>query len=439
MIFSSIGGLAIFVTVGIPILGLMLLITRWFSSYRIPEKWRTNLRLTWIISFVLAVLTVLGTVSSFNQEADVSAIEKYGNNDEVLLITKKPTKYHKPLGFIGAALPSLTYTRGGLIDENVHFDVIKSKGDEIVVETNLHAHGRSFSEAQSLVKNINATHELVDNVLKIPKDFRINKGDKFRSQRVQFVIHIPEGKNVKFDKSVADIIWDHGYFRDRIRPKNLEKYVWTMTDKGLASVGWDKEYRAERFIDANSLENLNISGKIATTIQFGDKTEILVTGPKTEIEKIEKVETDGATSLIVGGWLSDRVTLQIKTPILNSLQAKDLKSLKIEGFKQKEMELNFSGKRQWTEINAYIDIENLVCNVGGSNVITLLGSGQDLMVNILDGSRIVAEQYKAKNVTVKGNIYNNSSFYASDSFKCPEHEKHSITLYGNAELLADNK
>ena len=86
-----------------------------------------------------------------------------------------------------------------------------------------------------------------------------------------------------------------------------------------------------------------------------------------------------------------------------------------------------------TQTKLYVDVDNLTCNIGGSNKVTLVGSGENLLVNILDGSRIMGEQYKAKNVEVKGNIYSNSSFYASESFKCPDHERHSITLYGYNE------
>jgi len=437
LLFSSIGGLALFSTVAIPILGVMLLITRWFSTYRIPAKWRANLRLAWVASFVITLLTGFGTAMSFNHEADSSSLVEYVNSSDDLNIKKMATEHHKPLGIISSPFPNLMFTRGGLINDDVHFDVVKSKTDKIVIETNLHSHGKSFADAQNLVKKIDVTHNLEDNILKIPKSFRIPRGSKFRAQHVQYIIHIPEGKNITFDRSIADMIWDHGYFRDGIRPKNLEKYTWTMTDKGLASVGWDEEYRAERFIDSESLENLNIDGRIATTIEYGEKTEILLKGPKTEIEKIEKVETDGTTNLIVGGWLSNRVTLEIKTPKLKSLQGKGLRSLKIEGFKQKDMELNFSGERYQTEIKAYIDIENLTCNIGGSNDIILVGSGKNLLVNVIRGTKVTAEHYKAENVIVRGNIYNNSSFYASESFECPDHERHSVTLYGNPELLSE--
>lgn len=431
-LFSSLGGIALFFTVGIPILWLMLLITRWFSSYRLPSKWRTNLRLGWVASFVLTILTGFGTAMSFNHEADLSHSSAYTNSSDILKISQLPTKYNKPIGIL--SLPDLVYTRGGLINENVHVDVVKSESDEIIVETKIHSHGKSFMDAQNLANSIRAEHKMDNDMLKLPKDFRIVKGSKFRGQHIQYIIHVPEGKEMEFDESIADIIWHYGNFRDGTRPRHIEKYKWTMTDKGLASVGWDKEYRAEKLMDVKSVENLNIDGRLSTSISYGDKTEILLKGPKSAIDKIQKVETDGTTSLIVEGRLRERVTLEIKTPKLKTLQAKGVRSLKIEGFKQKEMELNFSGEQYYTDVKIYVDVENLTCNIGGSNEVVMLGSGKDLTVNILDGSKITAEHYKAENVVLKGNIYSNSSFYASESFECPSHERHSIKLYGGSEI-----
>ncbi|MEM9544751.1 MAG: DUF2807 domain-containing protein [Bacteroidota bacterium] len=439
LLFSSIGGLAVFTTIAIPILGLMLLITRWFSSYRIPEKWRTNLRLGWVAAFVIALLTGFGTGMSFNHEADVTTVSEYSSSDQTLMIRRMPTRYQKSNGIISSPFHNLQFAKGGLISSSVHLDVVKSKSDKIMVETIIHSHGKSTAHAQNLVKRIDARHTLKDNVLMIPQDFKIVRGSKFRAQHIHYKIHVPEGSDIAFDESTADKIWHMGYFRDGIRPYHLEKYTWTMTNDGLASVGWDKEYRAERIIETESLENLNIDGKINASISYGEETQVLVKGHKNEIEKIEKVVTDGTTSLIVNNRIDKNVILEIKTPKLNSLQAKGLRSLKIEGFKQKDMELNFSGRMSYDDIKVYVDVENLSCNIGGDNDITFLGSGKSLSVNILDNSRITAEQYKVEKVAVTGNLKYRSSFYASESFECPSHERHSVTLYGNPELLAESE
>jgi len=436
-LLSSIGGLAVFNTIAIPILGLMLLITRWFSSYRIPNKWRTNLRLAWVVSFVVALMTVFGTVASFNNKADYSTMAEYSSTEGVLEISDLPIPRDEPVGIISSPIPHAEIVRGALMSDDVSINIVKSKNDKLTLETNRHAHGRTFGHAQSRVQEIKADHIFTDESLKLPLSFSIKKGGKYRGQEVDYILHVPEGKALKFTPGIASKIWRNSPFRDNIHPKNLEKYVWTMTDQGLASIGWDEVYRAERLVDSESLENLNIDGRIATTVEYGEETKILIKGPKTEIDKVEKIVTDGTTSLLVSGWLSDRVTMEITTPRLNSLQAKGLRSLKIEGFKQKDMELNFSGDRYMTAVKAYVDVENLTCNIGGENEVTLVGSGKNLIVNVLDGAQVIAEHYKTQNVTVKGNIYNNSSFYAIESFVCPDNERRSVTLYGNPALLTE--
>ena len=80
----------------------------------------------------------------------------------------------------------------------------------------------------------------------------------------------------------------------------------------------------------------------------------------------------------------------------------------------------------------------MTCNIGGYNNINLIGSGEQLTMNILDEAKINAEQYKAKNVTVKGRLNGRSTFYASENFDYPKDQKHHVKLYGNPELLADN-
>jgi phage shock protein PspC (stress-responsive transcriptional regulator) len=440
LLFSAVGGLSIFCLVAIPILGLMLLITRWFSSYRIPQKWRSNLRLAWVASFVLALLTILATGMSFNDEADLSESIEYSNTEDVLHISAMEAPKYREVGIIDSPFSEFfSFTKDGLILKTVQLNVVKSNTNNIIVETRFHANGKSYNDAKELVNRIETDHSFEDNLFSIPMGIFINKGEKFRGQTAEYIIHIPEGKKVTFDKSITHKVWNRVKYRDGIQPTHVEKYTWEMTDKGLASLDWDKEYKAERVVEAESVENLNIDGRLSTIIEYGEKTEILLKGTKTAIDKVEKIETEGTTSLIAEGWIGNDVTLTIRTPKLSYLHTKDLISLKIEGFKQKDMELNISGQRYQTEIKAYVDVENLICNIGGANEILLLGSGSNLLVNILDGAKITAEHYKAENVTVKGNIHYNSSFYASESFDCPDDERHSITLYGNPELLSESR
>lgn len=435
-ILSFFGGVSIFTTVGIPIVALMLLITKWFSSYRIPTKWRNNMRLGWVVSFVVSAIAIVGTAFSFNHEAENIQRASFSINDDVINISELVIPENEVKGIV--QLPNLSFAQGGVINDNVHFSVELGDEEEVVIMTKVVSHGVNFNDAQNLATNVQSNYEVEGNEIRIPDNFKIKKGNKFRGQRIEYTIQVPEGKEIVFDESISRNMWNGG-FKKGYQPSKYEDYKWKMTKDGMISEAWEKDYNATKTLTFKSLENLNIDGEIATTIIYGPKSEIVLSGYKEDLAKIEEITTGDATSIIVNKWLRSRVKATIVTPNLKKLHAKNLRSLKMEGFKQDQMEINYSDKHgRAVEMKAYIDVKKLVFNVGGSTEVTLIGSGEQLDVNILDGARIIAEKYKVKTVNLKGNIYNNSSFYASDSFNCPDNERRSITLYGNPELLAVN-
>jgi phage shock protein PspC (stress-responsive transcriptional regulator) len=436
-IMSFFGRISLFFTVGIPILGLMLWITKWFSTYRIPKKWRTNMRLGWVASFALTIAAGVLTGLSFTHSAEIDQLASYNIDSDVINISEldQPNKVTTGLFHI----PGLSYhTEGGIVFDDVSYDLVKGEGEEVVITTKVRSQGQSYDDAQSLAENINAIHLVEGNNISLHKNFEILKGDKYRAQSVNYTIHIPEGKTINFEESLS-LHLNHRGFNGEYRPRNFEDFNWTMTSEGLVSSDWEDKYRATRKIDTKTLANLNIDGAMETTITYGKKLEVLLKGHKIDIDEVEEIVTADATSLKYDRRRRE-VKLEIVTPSLETLHAKNLSSLKIEGFKQDAMEINYSGKHGRTfELDAYLDVKNLTCNIGGYNQINLIGSGEKLVMNILDGANVNAEQYKAKSVKVAGNINRRSTFYASESFDCPEHERHNIKLFGNPELLVVNE
>ncbi|MFT6334582.1 MAG: phage shock protein PspC (stress-responsive transcriptional regulator) [Halioglobus sp.] len=433
-IMSFFGRISLFFTVGIPIVGLMLWITKWFSTYRIPKKWRTNMRLGWVASFALTITAGVMTGLSFTHSAEIDQLASYNIDTDVINISELQRPEKITTGFLRLAGLS-HHTEGGIVFDDVHYNIVKGTEDDVVISTKITSQGQSYDDAQSLAEKVNAQYEVEGDKILLPRNFEIRKGDKFRGQSVRYTIHIPEGKTVKFDESLSSYLGYRG-FNGEYRPRDFEDYSWTMTSDGLMSDDWENKYRATRKIDTETLANLNIDGAMETTITYGKKLEVLLKGHKSDIDKVEEIVTADATSLKYDRNRRD-VKLEIVTPSLETLHAKNLSSLKIEGFKQDAMEINYSGRYGRSfELDAYLDVQNLTCNIGGHNQINLIGSGEKLIMNILDGATVNAEQYKAKSVKVAGNINRRSSFYASESFDCPEQERHNIKLFGNPELLA---
>ena len=422
-------------TVGIPIVGLMLLITRWFSTYRIPSKWRTGMRLGWVVSFITAAGVGIMTSMSFSHDAEISEMSSYTIDQDVINIKRFENPENRTVGIINFG--GLKYTKGGLSNDEIELDIIAGTSEDLVITTNVYSKGASYKEAKHLVNKVNAEYKIEGNTVSIPKEFKIDKEDKYRNQSISYTMHVPVGKSIKFDKSISRRLMRNTEFKVGGRPQHFEDYTWTMTNEGLVSSEWLKEYHAERIIKAKNLTNINLDGEMRTSVKYGPKAEIKLLGIKSDLEKVEEIVTEDATKIILDSWTDAGIALQITTPKLEILSAKNLSALSLEGFNQEKMEVNYSGRLHSNRtITAYMDIEDLTLNVGGSNDIDLTGSGKILTVNILDGSRVTADQYKAENVNVSGNIYNRSTFYASESFDCPKYKSGNIKLFGNPELLA---
>lgn len=431
---SSIGGLALFFTVAIPILGLMLMITRWFSSYRIPEKWRTNLRLGWVASFILSAVMVFMTVMSFNHEAEFTQVDRHQLGQDVITIGHLDQPKNSTAGFMN--MGGVKYGDGALIHNEVHFDITKADGEEVVIETEVRSRGRSYDQARQLAESISADYLIKGSEILIPNTFRIESGNKFRAQRIHYTIKIPVGKTVAFSEEVGDQMGHGGFTDSGHRRENYSDYHWTMTPDGLESTQWQDDYNASKILDIDNLANLNINGEVHATITYGPTNKVELTGMKADIDKVESIISGETTNIILKNWTRRSVELSITTPRLDVLSTNKLLSLKIEGYKQDAMEINYGGRSNRSgEVQAYVDVKELICNISGSNEVDLIGTGDMLNINILEGALVKAAQYKAKSVKVSGNIYHGSTFYASDAFDYPEHERNSLTLFGNPELL----
>jgi len=436
-LLSSLGGFAGFLTVGIPIVSLMLLITRWFSSYRIPKKWRINLGLGWVGAFIVAVTVGIMTGMSFNHDAEVTNTASYDIDSDIVNIKKLKTPETKTNGFINFF--GLKYASDGLVNDEVEIEVLPAIGTEVIINTHVHSKGASYSKAQNLANRVNATHEIDGNSISVPGEFKLGKGDKFRGQEIYYTIHVPVGKTISFDKSISHRLNRSSKFKRGGLPRHFEDYEWTMTDEGLVSKDWQKQYTAERIIDVKNLDNLNLDGRMRTIIKYGKTPELKLLGRKADIDKVEEIITEDATNIVLGTWTQADVQLHITTSSLKTLNAKNLGSLMIEGFNQDKMEVNYSGKLHSNRyITAYMDIKDLTFTIDGYNNLDLTGSGEKLNIHVLGQSKITAEQYKAKQVKVSGDFNHGSTFYASEGFDCPEHSSHKIKLFGNPELLADN-
>jgi hypothetical protein len=119
--------------------------------------------------------------------------------------------------------------RMGLVD----LDIIKNTTDSFpVVEIERSSQGKDKQYAFDMAQKINYYYSLDSNQLDLATYFILNKGEKFRGQRVNIKLMLPVGYKVYLANGTEKVInniknvqnvWDH----------NMPEHTWTMTKDGL--------------------------------------------------------------------------------------------------------------------------------------------------------------------------------------------------------------
>ena len=323
----------------------------------------------------------------------------------------------------------------GFLMSDVSLEIKKGTTDEIVLEERSLSRGRTYDNAKMHAENIHVDIEVEDNEIKFPSKFRIGKDKKIRRQEVSYTMYVPVGTTIEFGDDSYWFISRNTEFKSSRKPSYFNDYPWTMSDEGLVSTEWNNVYKAKKEFLVEDLKNLNIDGSFHTIIKSGKEGKITLKGTKKNLGKVDVITTENNTSIVrESNSYGDYVYLEIEAPNLEVLGAKSLSELDIHGLKSDKLEINYSGRH---DMNAVLDVDDLLLNVSGENKITLSGSGNKMKVNLLGGTRMIAEQYKCKEVEVTGSIYSKSSFYATEDFVCPPSEVYDIKLFGEPNLLTD--
>lgn len=421
-IFSWIGTTAGLATIGIPVFLLMMWLTQWFSDYRLSNKIKVPLRIGWILSFFICGFMIFEIVMDHNETVKVSTQQLMDIPHQSIHIESNTQK--KMDGITKFFSTKLDKNGLGLINDDIKVMIKKAEGEDLIIEKQQSARGKNQEIAKNRANNIKADFSIIDNTILLPDYFYVHKSNKLRDQHVTFTIYIPEGKEVSFGPNVNVHSWEG--FEESCNCDE-SKYKWIMGKNGLYSNEWLAKYRATKTIDLPSISNLNLEGNFNVSIKKGNTNKAILSGRKKDLDKIEYIPTENTVSFIKEGHFYSKPTLSITTKDLNSINATTISEMNITGFNQEAMEIIFDSRG---ELNAYIDVENLRCELKGGGNTTLIGSGYS-MAATLSYAKLNAEKYKAKKIEISGDSKGESKVYASELILFDEDLLHELKIFGS--------
>jgi phage shock protein PspC (stress-responsive transcriptional regulator) len=188
---------AAFLSVTIPIVLMLMFLSRLLlkrpaSPYVVGSLWA---------AFGIA-LSFLGTIAGktaneFNQRTEYTQTSELANpNADMMTLVAV-----HPYGDLNREFGELKISDDYLLSENVQLRIVKTEGDKFELVKTVFSRGKNQEEARRLMNSVEYKMENNGAELRLPTEFQILKGTKWRGQVVNLVLKMPIGKKIKIDNT----------------------------------------------------------------------------------------------------------------------------------------------------------------------------------------------------------------------------------------------
>jgi phage shock protein PspC (stress-responsive transcriptional regulator) len=394
--------------IGIPVLGLGLLFTRIVFKTRTPVWASAGLSVLWILNLVSAIVLSSVGVQEYRREGSfIRRIELDNMGSDTLRVEgiRMNSTFDGDWRDFEGNISDIEF------DNSVNIVVERSKSGRFECAQTITARGSSREKASEYAENIIFNISSEQNRLRIPTGFALSENGKWRAQRIEIVIAVPEGKYITFDEFTSDRVTagSEGYsFRNDNNYLSREpNRTFTMTRDGILCTDCPKMGDRGYSPDKTYGEFIFDSGIEAEIIESEDFRIRFEGNP----DKVETIESgDKITFKGKSGRSSDKVKVVIETPEFNSLYALSGSIVTIRGFNV------FEGSivaRDGSIIKGVLDArDRLDIILSDGSIMDLSGKGGNLNATLSDGSILNANGWFAENARVSATDGSNAKIHS---------------------------
>lgn len=290
-------------------------------------------------------------------------------------------------------------------------DVRRSDGDNWELEIIRSAYGEDGYKAQLFAERIPLEYNLRDSILTINTHFYVGNNTPFRNQKIQYRLWVPEGKVIKFEQGVTEIMARQ--LKRKVTDPEYYGMTWQMGEKGLRCVdcknlsrGNDYSNRGDRHVETD-FTSVEVNIPVEVNIEYANEYSIYVTGPydiRRELDiykrgKTLKIELDnnGVFDIFDKYDVGD-VVINIKTPDLKEVEANGAARVFLSLIKERSLSLNASGA---SRIEGDIDVDDLEVDISGSGNIKLKGKAIKADVEVSGAANLRADECKINSCKIE--------------------------------------
>ncbi|QNK62404.1 PspC domain-containing protein [Pedobacter sp. PAMC26386] len=240
--YLTIFSISVFITIGIPLLGLILLSVRVaFNSRPINRMVSYGLLLIWLCALSTGIFFVARIGSEFKQEASftqnlsLKTFPVYTLEIDRSMVFSKEDSLRYQLNstdYVGKVIQKDS-GRSNNAPRNVTIRIEKSDGNVPSLVESYSSKGRDFAAALSHAKNIRYNFIQKDSLLNFASEVRLQKNEYWRDQEVELVVKLPVGTKLRISKNLDRYL--RGYSLWDCDDENFveDRYEGVMTEEGL--------------------------------------------------------------------------------------------------------------------------------------------------------------------------------------------------------------
>lgn len=192
---------------GVPLIGFITWVVRRILKVRSRNSYLGwTFGFLWALGWVVAVLFTASVVRDFRDfertpDAAISVAQP-ANGKMIVTVSEPELQYTGRYDWMNDDSEGWDMSSDTMKLSWVNFELDKSPDSLYHVSLRKYAFGKNEGEALNRAQKIEYTVASTDSLLDLANGFSIYKDDKFRGQRVEILIQVPVGKQIRFDESV---------------------------------------------------------------------------------------------------------------------------------------------------------------------------------------------------------------------------------------------
>ncbi len=388
-LLTSLGVFNTLIFIGIPLLMLALLVMRVFMGTHFKPRWAVGLWIFWAVNFISLMFVTTNVVREFSENSDLSlgATTGFTTADTLYISSEKAPNRSGILQFGN----KISISDNRLVSKNVELRIEKSNSGKFeLIQTNS-SFGRTMDEAQKLAAGLDYQYQAEGNQLILPSFFNLEKGDRWRSQKVGITLRVPEGKWVKLasmDQMDVDIATDRNY-----KFPIWEKYDYFLKMEPQGMIAPDYINSSEERNSFENFDKIHLRGKVRLEIYQGEAFKVNMLRGAEYAEGVSISQEGTQLNIVAYDEPEGTVAIEIHLPSLTELSVAESDDITLQGFDQENLKI--TGQDE-SRMKASIHVQHLEIQLQDDSKLSLQGSGNYLKASLADEARLDAGDFSGR-------------------------------------------